>query len=126
MEADGEILFSSFLAGALLKNKTVTYVDLVNYMSLFENVTNHRIIDDGLYKLFDITTKSDTVISLNADYDDFYDNIRTIRDYLYSMTDSQVRNFFEIEDIELKNQDNYIVKKQGILKKIRTKVFHLL
>lgn len=74
MDADGEILFSSFLAGALLKNKTIKYIELTNQITLFENTTNYNIVDDGYDKLSDIISDNGTEIRLNRDFDNIYNN----------------------------------------------------
>ena len=123
MDADGEILFSSFLAGALLKNKSIKYIDLANQMTLFENTTNYNIVDDGYDKLSDIVIDTGDEIRLNRDFDYIYNNICTIKEYLYSMTNIGIRSFFEIEDIPIKTIDTMGVKKTGILSKIKTRVF---
>ena len=120
-DAEG-ILLSSFLAGALLKNSTITYIELTNYISQFEDDTNY-IIDDGLDKLSDIVYNGDCLIGLKKDYNDLYNNGCTIKGHLYSMTNSEVRKFFEIEEIQMENKNDSPGKKPGILSKIKTRVF---
>lgn len=122
MDADGEILFSSFLAGALLKYKTIEYVELTNQITLFENTTNYNIVDDGYDKLSDIISDNGTEIRLNRDFDNIYNNICTIKEYLYSMTNIGVRSFFEIDDISIENNNDLCKKKYGILNKGKTRV----
>ncbi len=122
MDADGEILFSSFLAGALLKNKSIKYIDLANQMTLFENTTNYNIVDDGYDKLSDIVIDTGDEIRLNRDFDNIYNNICTIKEYLYSMTNIGIRSFFGIEDIGIEKNTDLCKKKYGIFKKRKTRV----
>ena len=123
MDSAGDILFSSFLAGALLKNRTITYIELTNYISLFEEITNYNIVDDNFDKLIDIIYYSDCLVGLYRDYDDLYSNNCTIKEHLYSMTNSQIRKFFKIEEIKTKEVNTSVVKKPGILRRIKTRVF---
>lgn len=125
MDANGEIMFSSFLAGALLKEKSITFIELTNYMGTFEEDTNYSIFDDGFNRLNDIIIHSDMVISLSKNYDDIYNNV-TVRDYLYSLTCKEVRQFFNIEEASIIQNTDLDIKKNGIFKKIRTRVFHIL
>ena len=81
MDANGEIMFSTFLAAALLKEKSITFIELSNYMGAFEEDTNYSIFDDGFNRLNDIIIYSDITISLSKNYDDMYNNI-TVKDYL--------------------------------------------
>ena len=119
----GEIFFSSFLACALLKNRKVTYIDLTNYMCLFENNYNINIVDDNNMELYNIVCKDDDGFYLKDDCSDIHNNSCTVDDYLYSMTNNTVREFFGCSERE--NIDSNIeVKPSGILKKIRTRMFH--
>lgn len=123
MDANGEVLLSSFLAGALLNNKFITYIELTNYMSSFEETTNYNIIDDGLDNINDIICSSDSIIYLNKDYNDLYNNCYTVKEHLYSMTNNEIRKFFGIEEIETKQVNDFVVRKKGILSRIKTRVF---
>lgn len=122
MDVNGEVSLSSFLAGALLKNKSITYIELTNYMSSFEETTSYNIIDNGLYNLYDIIYSSGRVISLNRNYNDLY-NGTTIEEYLYSMTNDEIRKFFGIEEKITKQVNDFVVRKKGILSRIKTRVF---
>ena len=122
MDVNGEVSLSSFLAGALLKNKSITYIELTNYMSSFEETTSYNIIDNGLYNLYDIIYSSGRVISLNRNYNDLY-NGTTIEEYLYSMTNNEIRKFFGIEEKITKQVNDFVVRKKGILSRIKTRVF---
>lgn len=116
MEATGEISFSSFLAGALLKNNSISYFELLNDSSFFEDETNYNIIDDAFEKLSGIVADDGfSKIYLKYGYDDLY-NGTSIREYLYSLTNSDVRKFFQIEEI------NTNCKKGGIFNVIKTRV----
>lgn len=122
MDVNGEVSLSFFLAGALLKNKSITYIELTNYMSSFEETTSYNIIDNGLYNLYDIIYSSGRVISLNRNYNDLY-NGTTIEEYLYSMTNDEIRKFFGIEEKITKQVNDFVVRKKGILSRIKTRVF---
>lgn len=123
MDTDVDILFSSFLAGALLKNKSIKYIELANEISRFEATTNCNIVDDGLDKLSGIVCDHDFEIRLERDYSDVYNNVCTIKEYLYSMTNIDIRRFFGVVDINIENNNVLFKSKPGILKKIKTRVF---
>ena len=123
MDINGEVLLSSFLAGALLKNKSITYIELTNYMSSFEETTSYNIIDDGFDDINDIICSSDSIIYLNKDYNDLYNNCYTVKEHLYSMTNNEIRKFFGIEEKKNEEVNSLIAKKQGILSRIKTRVF---
>ena len=122
---NGETLpFSNFLAGALLINRNISYVELSNYICLFEEQTNKYIIDDNLFKLYDIVHCNNDCFELKYNYDYYFNNICTIEEFLYRMTTPEIRNFFGYKDKELEKETTN--EKVGLLKKIKTRVFHLL
>ena len=123
MDINGEVSLSSFLAGALLKSKSITYIELTNYMSSFEENTSYNIIDDGLNNINNIICNSDSIIYLVKDYNDLYDNCHTIKEYLYSMTNNVIRYFFGIEEKKTNSVNDLVTKKPGILSRIKTRVF---
>lgn len=123
MDINGEVSLSSFLAGALLRNKSITYIELTNYMSSFEETTSYNIIDDGFDNINDIIYSGGRVIDLNKDYNDLYNNGYTIKEHLYSMTNNEIRKFFGIEEKKNEEVNSLIAKKQGILSRIKTRVF---
>lgn len=123
MDINGEVSLSSFLAGALLRNKSITYIELTNYMSSFEETTSYNIIDDGFDNINDIIYSGGRVIDLNKDYNDLYNNGYTIKEHLYSMTNNEIRKLFGIEEKKNEEVNSLIAKKQGILSRIKTRVF---
>jgi len=116
-----EISFSSFLAGALLKNKKLTYIDLTNYMCLFENNFNVSIVDDNNMELYNIVHKADDGFYLKRDCSDMYNGSCTVGDYLNSLTNNTIREFFGCND---NVNTDIMIKPSGILKKIRTRIFN--
>lgn len=94
-------------------------------MGAFEEDTNYSIFDDGFNRLNDIIIYSDITISLRKSYDDMYNNV-TVKDYLYSLTSKEVRQFFNIEEVSIIQNTDLDVKKKSIFKKIKTRVFNLL
>lgn len=118
------ISFSSFLAGALLSFGNVTNLELTNYMSSFESMYDISIYDDGIDNLSGIIGYNSDGFYLIKGYDDKYNDICTVKEYLYSMTSSEIRTFYGYNDRLNLNLSNVIAKKKGILKKLRTRVFH--
>lgn len=113
--------FSSFLAGALLVNKSVSYIDLTNYMCLFEDSNNMIISDDSLGNLYDFVCKDDNGFYLNKDYCERFNDKYTVEEYLCKLTNSDVRKFFGYEKKDI--IDDLNIKKISILKRIKTRVF---
>ena len=124
MDNGDTLPFSNFLAGSLLINKSISYVELSNYICRFEGQTNKYIIDDNLFKLYDIVNCNNDCFTLKYDYDYCFNNICTIEEFLYSMTTPEIRNFFGYKDKVI--EEKTVPPKEGLLKKIRTRVFHLL
>lgn len=126
-----KVLFSSFVAGALLIDKEIGFSKLCNYMLNFENKYDIGFEEpDGDFdKLKIITMMDDNSIKLIKDYDDLYqvgNNGMTVYDYLYSLTNYEIRQYFGIEEREDVNVYNpsSIKKKSNILTRIkRTKVY---
>ena len=73
--------------------------------------------------LNNIICNSDSIIYLVKDYNDLYDNCHTIKEYLYSMTNNVIRNFFGIEEKKTNSVNDLVTKKPGILSRIKTRVF---
>lgn len=125
MDNGDTLPFSNILAGALLIKKSISYVELSNYICLFEEVTNKYIIDDNLFKIYDIVYCKNDGFELKYDYDFCFNHICTVEESLYRMTTPEIRTFFGYKDKE--NKKETADKKQlGLLKKIRTRVFHLI
>lgn len=127
-----EILFSSFLAGSLLFNRSVSMIDLSKSMHDFSmrynlDISDHGNDFNGLIKFVDF---KGNFIELKYDYDAEFqigDNIVTMYDYLYGFTTIEVREYFGIpekEDVIIYEPNNVKVKKHSILSRFkRTKVY---
>ena len=120
METTGEISLSSFLAGALLKKNSISYFELLNGSSFFEDTTNYSIFDDAFEKLLDIISDDGySEMYLKYNYNDLYDGI-SVKEYLYSLTNDEVRKFFQINEIE---NSSTPMKTCRIFNLIKTRVF---
>lgn len=89
--------FSSFLGGIFLTRKTISNFDFFNLLEKFQYKYSVYIIDEDLNIMLDI---SNNTISLIDDYDTpvVYNNKKmTVRDYLYTITSSNVREFFGLD-----------------------------
>ena len=121
MEADGILPLSAILAGALLIKTSVNNIELSNYISSLESDLNKYVDDGDLYKLYGVVGRNSDEFYLICNYNDMCnrdicDRKCTVGDYLYSMTTPEIRSFFGIEEKKT-------TKKDGIFKKIRTRVF---
>ena len=123
MEKIDNISFSSFLSGFLLKINSVSYLELTNHSFLFENRFDCNILDDGFDKLFDVIIDDGiSKIYLKYDYDYLYNGI-SIKEYLYNLTNSRVREYFKIDELILSNVDNLSINNGRIFNKIKTRFF---
>ena len=120
---DGHLVpFSALLAGALLIKKDISNIELANSICLFEEQMNCYIDDGDLYKLYGVVGRDDDGFHLIKNYDDKFNNICTVKEYLYSMTNPMIRSFFGYpEEIKVDNDKKNIT---GIFKRIRTRVSH--
>ena len=123
-DAEG-ISSSSFLAGALLKFESITDFELAHYITEYENTRFVTIYDNDIYKLSDIVYDDGNSFWLKKPLDEVYIGTSTVRDYLYEMTNSDIRAFFGIEERELSSSGSMYASKKNMFKKIRTRVFHL-
>ncbi len=115
--------FSSFLAGALLSFDKISNLELASYITSFEVIYNVNIYDDNMRELYDLVYYDGTFFGLNKYLDDRYKGFGTVKDYLYKMTNSEIRKFFNIQDIVINNIINSNIKNTGIFNKIKTRVF---
>lgn len=122
MDDGNSIPFSAFLAGALLTKERISKIELIDNIGKFEEENNKYIDNRILYKIDEIVKEDNNDFYLIRNYNDVYDNRRTIRDYLYSMTTSEVKKFFGLTESQNINC-GYNVIKTNIFKKIRTRVF---
>jgi len=107
MPQDGESRyeesFTSFLAGVLYTRRAISNLEFFELMNRFENM-----YDVTIYSGEDIKIPiylEDRGISLRKNYDDIVidDNKKiTVGNYLYSVTTPNVREFFGIPDIKVK------------------------
>ena len=124
---DGQsIPFSALLAGNLLIKKDISNIELINSICLFEEQMNLCVIgDEGLSKLDNIVKEDDEGFHLIVDYNDRFNNMCTIKEYLYSMTNPMIRSFFGYqEELKINDIGSEVNKRKGIFKKIRTRVLH--
>lgn len=132
VDVNNEMSFSSFLAGALLLNRSVSMVDLSKSMHDFSVRYNSDISDrsNDFNLLINFVNFNGLFIELKYDYDAEFqieDNMVTMYDYLYSFTKPEVREYFGIgekEDVIIYKPKCTKVKKMSIFSKIkRTKVY---
>lgn len=124
-DAEG-ISFSSFLAGALLRYGSVSDCELACYITSYENINLIDIYEDDIYNLYDIVYYANHSFRLKKSFDETYNGNYTVREYLYKMTNSRIRKFFGIEEIQISESNIFCPRKIGIIKKIRTRVLNLL
>ena len=108
MSTNNEINFSSFLAGCLMKHNQISYVELSNLMAKFELEYNLDFVDDysdyNFSFISNMFTQDDNGFKLRFQYDENFiinGDSYTVYDYLYSFTDENVRNFFNIIEKEI-------------------------
>ena len=96
-----KVPFSSFLAGALLVNGRISYIEIAMLWTEFENKYNAQFIQEsedfnyGLLKRF-FKENINVGFFLNGKYTDVDNGFggRTIYECLYSFTNEYVREFF--------------------------------
>ena len=98
---DKVVSFFSFLACFFLVRRSSTCSELSYLMNDFTNRFNIYIDDDNddLYFFNRLVCFKDKDINLRYDYDDIINingNIYKVNDYLYSLTTSEVRDYFVI------------------------------
>lgn len=128
------IPFSSFLAGVLLLDKSIKMSQLSKYMCDFSikyaYISDYRRDVDELTPFVDI---SDGYLYLKFDYNFEIvngDDVVTLYDYLYNLTTSEIRDYFDIperENITIYRPNigfnNKVKKKSLFLRFKRTKVY---
>lgn len=122
MDDGNSLPFSAILAGALLTKSSINNIELSNYICMFENDNNEYIDNYGLNKLYGIVGRDENAFYLLKEYNDFYDDKHTVEDYLYSLTNPEIRRFFGIPEKQIEN-NQYKESKPSIFKMIRTRVF---
>lgn len=99
--------FNSFLAGMFLTRKSIKNFEFFNLMNSFSDNYGVEIVTVGNDIDVSLCFDNDTVKLLD-DIDDvrIINNQQiTIKEYLYSITSSRVREFFKISDAENKKID---------------------
>lgn len=121
MPYDGELCyeeesFNSFLAGVLLKEKKIDELEFCKLMGSFER--KYKVDINGVGNEFYLPIYLEgNEIRLLKNYDDVIlingKNI-TVKNYLYSVTSSRVREFFELpsfnEEIAVKKSNSLVRK----------------
>ncbi len=134
MEFDvhNEMSFSSFLAGELLFNKSVSMIDLTRLMHDFSMKYNFYISDhsNDFDKLIRFVDFNGDFIELKYNYDfelQLGDKVISLYDYLYDFTTKDVREYFGIpdrEDVIIYRPQSSKIKKLNIFSRIKkTKVY---
>lgn len=105
MESTREVYFSSFLAGVLMVQQSISNTELSFLMAKFECENDVSFCDDYFdvnYRFMNILfEQDDNGFKLLLKYDDnivIDGNSMTVYDYLHSFTDDVVRVFFNIEE----------------------------
>ena len=116
MADDKEVPLSSFMAGLLLCRSSITYSELSNEMSRFiYTITEPNGDFNKIATLINDDCKSFT---LKYDYTEMINNM-TIYDYLYSLTDSDVREYFNIPEKEIVNDNIVVVRKRTLFDRFK-------
>ena len=126
-----KILFSSFVAGALLVKKNIGFPELGKIMFDFEKKTDINFDEPNgdFDRLSKIVLIEDDSFKLIKDYSDLYkieNSSITIYDYLYNLTNYEIRQYFGIQERDDTNVyiPNVVKPKYNMLTKIkRTKVY---
>ena len=112
MADDKEVPLSSFMAGLLLCRRSITYSEL---STEFSNFIYSIAEPDGDFKKIAVVINDDCKsFTLKYDYTDIINNM-TIYDYLYSLTDYDVRNYFGIPEKEIVSDNNIVVVRKRTL-----------
>lgn len=129
------VRFCSFLAGVLLLDRSIYAVELIKYITEFRAKYND-ISDYGkdVDELVHFVDFKDGYVYLKYDYDFEFvhdGNVISLYDFLYYLTDSDIREFFNIPERENLTiyrpnveTNNKVKKKQNLLLRFkRTKVY---
>ena len=112
MADDKEVPLSSFMAGLLLCRRSITYSELSNEMSRFIYTITEP--NGDFNKIATLINDDNKTFTLKYDYTDIINNM-TIYDYLYSLTDSDVRKYFGIPEKEIVSDNNIVVVRKRTL-----------
>lgn len=107
--------FNSFFAGVLLIKKEIYNLEFMNLCYKFEKEYNISISSLTPDLLSFLIFEDDEKIMLVYDYDRILNSSgETVQEYLYGLTSDRVREFFKIEDINIR--DNNTINKVKIKK----------
>ena len=112
MADDKEVPLSSFMAGLLLCRKSITYSELSTEFSNF--IYSIAEPDGDFNKIALVINDDNKSFSLKYDYTEMINNM-TIYDYLYSLTDHDVREYFGIPEKEIVSDNNMVVVRKRTL-----------
>lgn len=115
MADDKEVPLSSFMAGLLLCRRSITYSELSTEFSNF--IYSIAEPDGDFNKIAVVLNDDNKTFTLKYDYTDIINNM-TIYDYLYSLTDSDVRKYFGIPEKKIVN-DNIVVRKRTLFNRFK-------
>lgn len=115
MADDKEVPLSSFMAGLLLCRRSITYSELSTEFSNF--IYSIAEPDGDFNKIAVVLNDDNKTFTLKYDYTEMINNM-TIYDYLYSLTDSDVRKYFGIPEKKIVN-DNIVVRKRTLFNRFK-------
>lgn len=116
MADDKEVPLSSFMAGLLLCRRSITYSELSTEFSRF--IYSIAEPDGDFKKIAMVINDDNKTFTLKYDYTDIINNM-TIYDYLYSLTDSDVRKYFSIPEKEIVNDNIVVVRKRTLFDRFK-------
>ena len=120
MAGDKEVLFSSFMAGLLLCRMSITYSELCNEIACFQDDGYTLIEPTGDFnKILPLIEDSNNRFALKYNYDETLNNI-TVYDYLYNLTDENVRRYYGIKEKEISiAEETTVVRKRKLIDRIK-------
>lgn len=105
MKTFQDVTMSSLIAGYFIAtgNSEFYYSDITKILNDFFKLDNLEVIDtnDDNDKICLVISFSDKSIVLNYKFNDMIrvnNNIITVYDYLYSLTDDWIRNYFNVNE----------------------------
>jgi len=98
------VSLATFLAGAILKKKIIPVLEFSRISADFGMKNDIYFSDDDYGKISGFVSFKDDVFSLKVNYDELmiYNGVKyKIFDYLYSLTNEMVREYFDIPKKEM-------------------------
>jgi len=119
MADDKEVLFSSFMAGLLLCRKSITYLEIANEISDFQNYGYSLIEPCGDFnKISPLLVEENMSFILKYDYTEMINNM-TIYDYLYGLTCKEVRKYYGLPEKVVSIDNIAVVRKKTWLDRFK-------